>query len=242
MGNLWDPDSGILTARMMGSKHTVLIVFSGSHIPRWVNYRGVMVRCAPYKPRAQFCTVCSGLGHRADVCPNTEVIKCLKCGLTLNSQNQPHTCRVGCPHCGGDNQAGDSRCEVRAAADRTLRQTESARVYVVVFLTKISEKRYNPQVSSSNSFHCLPRLPRWHSSPTRPPRLRSLAKTKAQAKLGAAVCPRAAPRPPTAHPVDQLARPPQPHRLQRNTFLRQVNQAAIAQLFLPVQPTAPKPP
>ncbi|KAH7981381.1 hypothetical protein HPB49_023496 [Dermacentor silvarum] len=44
MGNLWDPDSGILTARMMSSTHTAIITFSGSHIPRWVNYRGVMVR------------------------------------------------------------------------------------------------------------------------------------------------------------------------------------------------------
>ncbi|KAH7979938.1 hypothetical protein HPB49_012079 [Dermacentor silvarum] len=127
MGNLWDPDSGILTARMMGSTHTALITFSGSHIPRWVNYRSVMVRCAPYRPRAQFCTVFSGLGHHADVCPNTEVIKCLTCGLTLDSQNQPHTCRMGCLHCGGNHQAGDPRCEVRAAAHRALRETEYAR-------------------------------------------------------------------------------------------------------------------
>ncbi|KAH7964959.1 hypothetical protein HPB49_002704 [Dermacentor silvarum] len=34
MGNLWDPDSGILTARMMGSTHTALITLYGSHIPR----------------------------------------------------------------------------------------------------------------------------------------------------------------------------------------------------------------
>ncbi|KAH7965860.1 hypothetical protein HPB49_011607 [Dermacentor silvarum] len=47
MGNLSDPDSGILTARMMGSTHTALITFSGLHVPRWVNYRGEMVHCAP---------------------------------------------------------------------------------------------------------------------------------------------------------------------------------------------------
>ncbi|KAH7977308.1 hypothetical protein HPB49_000576 [Dermacentor silvarum] len=47
MGNPWDPDSGILTARMMCSTHTALITFSGSHIPHWVNYQRVMVRCAP---------------------------------------------------------------------------------------------------------------------------------------------------------------------------------------------------
>ncbi|KAH7980327.1 hypothetical protein HPB49_015024 [Dermacentor silvarum] len=127
MRNLWDPDSGTLTARMMGSTHTALITFSASHIPRWVNYRGVMVRCAPYKPRAQFCAVCSGFGHSADVCPNPEVIRCLTCGLTLDSQNQPQTCRMGCPHCGGDHQAGGPRCEVRSAADRALHQTEYAR-------------------------------------------------------------------------------------------------------------------
>ncbi|KAH7948957.1 hypothetical protein HPB49_003632 [Dermacentor silvarum] len=103
-----------------------------------------MVRCASYKPRAQFCTVCSGIGHRADVCPNTEVIKCLTCGLTLDSQNQLHTCCMGCPHCGGDHQARDSRCEVRAAADRALRQTQYARRLRLRVPAKDLEKAVQP--------------------------------------------------------------------------------------------------
>ncbi|KAH7974578.1 hypothetical protein HPB49_017065 [Dermacentor silvarum] len=132
MGNLWDPDSGILTARMMGSTHTALITFSGSHIPRWVNYRGVMVRCAPHKPRAQFCTVCSGLGHCADVCPNTELIK-------TNRAPVPWAALTA---------AGTTKPEILAAKSERLQTAPSVKrstpvVHVSVFLPKISKKRYN---------------------------------------------------------------------------------------------------
>ncbi|KAH7980957.1 hypothetical protein HPB49_020455 [Dermacentor silvarum] len=127
MGNLWDPDSGILTARMMGFTHTAL------HNVLWIAHsaQGELWGCdgalCPIQASDTILHRLLGLGHPADVCPNTEVIKSLTCGLTLDSQNQPPTCRMGCPHCGAYQHAGDPRWEVRVTADRVLRQTEYAR-------------------------------------------------------------------------------------------------------------------
>lgn len=110
----------ILNARMMGRTETALITFQGTHIPRTVLYRQGEYRCRPHHPKAQFCTTCFALGHRADVCPRAGTHRCRLCGTQLQSSDQEHICNPGCVNCGKDHPADSPQCETRRKADKAV--------------------------------------------------------------------------------------------------------------------------
>lgn len=114
------PGFEILAARMMGSTSTAIITFTGTYIPIEVNYDGGIYRCRPHRPRAQYCTKCLAIGHRADVCTKVTDPLCPKCG-SAKKDDADHTCITKCANCGGPHSADDNSCEVRHAADRAVR-------------------------------------------------------------------------------------------------------------------------
>lgn len=109
----------ILAARMMGSTQTAIITFSGTYVPVEVDYDGGLHRCTPHKPRAQYCTKCLKLGHRADVCTQVSHPLCPKCGSA--KKDEEHECITKCALCGGPHPSEDKECKVRREADAVTR-------------------------------------------------------------------------------------------------------------------------
>lgn len=108
----------ILNARMMGRTETALITFQGSHVPRTVLYRHGEYRCVPHHPKAQFCTTCFAIGHRADICPQAGTCRCRHCGAQLSSSpGQHHSCNPRCVNCGKNHAADSPTCPIRRKAD-----------------------------------------------------------------------------------------------------------------------------
>lgn len=110
----------ILSARMMGHTETALITFLGSRVPRTVMYRQTEHRCVPHRPKAQFCTTCYGIGHRADVCPRAGTHRCRHCGTQLSHPDQRHPCYTRCVNCGRDHAADSPKCPIRRKADKAI--------------------------------------------------------------------------------------------------------------------------
>ncbi|KAH7944441.1 hypothetical protein HPB52_019711 [Rhipicephalus sanguineus] len=111
MTNLRSPTAQILHARMMGTSATAIITFSGTRVPRYINYYGAEYRCYIHKPRQQLCGVCLSTTHRADVCPTPDKPRCTVCGIPNHTDN--HVCAPKCFNCGGEHPATDSRCPAR---------------------------------------------------------------------------------------------------------------------------------
>ncbi|KAH9381899.1 hypothetical protein HPB48_015381 [Haemaphysalis longicornis] len=110
----------ILSARMMGHTETAIITFLGTHVPRTVLYRQAERRCVPHHPKAQFCTTCFAIGHRADVCLRAGTHRCRLCGIQLSYPDQRHLCDPRCVNCGKDHAADSPKCPVRRKADKAV--------------------------------------------------------------------------------------------------------------------------
>ncbi|KAH7937387.1 hypothetical protein HPB49_011476 [Dermacentor silvarum] len=124
---------------MMGATATALVTFRGTYIPYEVIYRVGILRCVPHQPRAQFCTACLAIGHRLDVCPNSNVNRCKICGHTTTDSNSAHHCKPGCPNCGKDHAADDPDCETRKAADQAVRRA--------AYLKRLRHRQHaNPEI------------------------------------------------------------------------------------------------
>ncbi|KAH7938084.1 hypothetical protein HPB49_019729 [Dermacentor silvarum] len=139
MEGLRAPNYEIRSACMMGATATALVTFRGTYIPYEVIYRVGILRCVPHQPRAQFCTACLAIGHRLDVCPNSNVNRCKICGHTTTDSNSAHHCKPGCPNCGKDHAADDPDCETRKAADQAVRRA--------AYLKRLRHRQHaNPEI------------------------------------------------------------------------------------------------
>lgn len=109
--NLHAPGYEILTARMLGKTSTALVTFAGKRVPRGVIFEHAMLSCSLYRPTRPVCYVCHEVGHRADVCPNPDTVKCAVCGLSNPAKE--HECTPRCVLCKGAHPTGDKRCPER---------------------------------------------------------------------------------------------------------------------------------
>ncbi|KAM7310390.1 hypothetical protein ISCGN_007298 [Ixodes scapularis] len=87
-------------------------------------------RCYPYRPKAQFCSRCHLLGHRADVCASPpDTILCAQCSTPLNSTDEPHDCHVRCKTCSGDHPTTSTQCPARLQANaQAVKQAYERRI------------------------------------------------------------------------------------------------------------------
>ncbi|KAG0417782.1 hypothetical protein HPB47_005361 [Ixodes persulcatus] len=118
--NLIAPGHTIITARMMGRTETALITYEGSYVPRTVLYCQAEYRCYPHRPKAQQCTLCQRLGHRADVCPQAPTTRiCPTCSADITNipPTQPHECSPSCLNCGEEHPSTCPTCPARVKAD-----------------------------------------------------------------------------------------------------------------------------
>lgn len=119
------PNYTILQARMMGRTHTAIVTFDGTYIPHNVNLGGVIFRCRPHKPKAQQCSKCLGLGHRADICTRSTTSRCSHCGHP--EKDEAHDCRLRCVNCQGPHRADDPSCPARLSSTQRYNYRPTAR-------------------------------------------------------------------------------------------------------------------
>ncbi|KAH9378608.1 hypothetical protein HPB48_018318 [Haemaphysalis longicornis] len=92
----------ILSARMMGNTTAAIIPFAGTYVPFTVSLGGAVHHCKPHRPKAQICYKCLGLGHRADVCTRSNLIRCPNCGHS--NKDEAHSCIIKCVNCLGPHR------------------------------------------------------------------------------------------------------------------------------------------
>ncbi|KAH7953864.1 hypothetical protein HPB49_013149 [Dermacentor silvarum] len=127
MANLDAPGFTILSARMMGKTETALITFHGNILPYTVLYYRAIYRCKPHYPRAQQSIICLKLGHRADVCPTPQHLRCPICAVAVPVYNAHHTCAPNCANCNGAHPATDPACPSIQAANKAAYQATRLR-------------------------------------------------------------------------------------------------------------------
>lgn len=114
-----------LHARRMGQTSTVLVSFSGSQVPHYIDYQGTITRCYIHKRKHEVCSACGKLGHRADVCPYPDQAYCVTCGLA--NPIDGHQCIIKCALCGLAHPTGDAVCQQKYRTPFVLRQQQQRR-------------------------------------------------------------------------------------------------------------------
>ncbi|KAG0417900.1 hypothetical protein HPB47_005275, partial [Ixodes persulcatus] len=114
-----NPTITVIDARRIKDTGIVQVLFLGPHVPFWVRYRAVILRCYPYKRKTEACMACWSAGHRRDVCPKpSPKPHCTICGTLGPTPNHP--CQPHCILCGQDHLTGAAGCPKRFQPRRTL--------------------------------------------------------------------------------------------------------------------------
>ncbi|KAH7957655.1 hypothetical protein HPB52_021073 [Rhipicephalus sanguineus] len=79
-------------AHRIGNTNTVIILFAGQQVPNYVKYGSILVRCGLYRKHFDVCKQCGRVGHRTDVCPNTNSRVCFGCGIADPSEGHEREC------------------------------------------------------------------------------------------------------------------------------------------------------
>ncbi|KAM7290784.1 uncharacterized protein ISCGN_027375 [Ixodes scapularis] len=111
--NLYSPGYEVLSARMIGKTSTALITFTGKQLPKYVIFEHAALPCSWYLPTRHACYICHEIGHRADVCPNPDTVKCVMCGVS--NPTKGHECTPRCALCTGAHPTGSKECPKKLA-------------------------------------------------------------------------------------------------------------------------------
>lgn len=121
--NLECDTNKIISARPMGrDSKAALITFEGTKLPRKVYYHRCVKYVARYTPRVVACSKCHAIGHKADICPETEA-RCDRCGRLHDGMTQCQDPTPQCRHCGGPHLGTAPECPRRLQANKSLRST-----------------------------------------------------------------------------------------------------------------------
>lgn len=136
-------------AKRIGNTTTVIVVFNGTKVPRYVRYGSTLYPCSLYRKQIEVCKVCGKVGHRRDVCPTPSVRVCLTCGVC--NPKEGHKCVPKCKLCGGEHPTGDRFCRAKYKVPYVVRRRRWER--------RNAEERQKQALESSS----FPRLGRSRS-------------------------------------------------------------------------------
>ncbi|KAH9359723.1 hypothetical protein HPB48_002402 [Haemaphysalis longicornis] len=99
----------VLEAKRIKTSTTVVLLFEGMQVPRYVVFGMCLVKCSLYKRQVDVCYSCGKPGHRADVGINPKRDNCRGCGA--ENPGEEHNCRPKCGRSGGGHVTGDKSCK-----------------------------------------------------------------------------------------------------------------------------------
>ncbi|KAL1444813.1 hypothetical protein MTO96_045386 [Rhipicephalus appendiculatus] len=112
-------------AKRIRETGSVVILFDGEQVPRYIRMGPPTVRCYLYKKQFEVCSKCTRVGHRADVCSTPMVNVCRNCGAKDPAEG--HSCQVRCKLCGKGHPTGDKTCRQRYQTPFVVRQRRKER-------------------------------------------------------------------------------------------------------------------
>ncbi|XP_037581767.2 uncharacterized protein LOC119464989, partial [Dermacentor silvarum] len=98
-------------AHRIGNTTTVIVLFAGQKVPNYVKYGSILVKCGLYRKHFDVCKQCGRVGHRRDVCPNTNAKVCFGCGIANPGEGHERECKPKCKLCGGQHPTGERECK-----------------------------------------------------------------------------------------------------------------------------------
>ncbi|KAH8008678.1 hypothetical protein HPB51_000708 [Rhipicephalus microplus] len=97
------PNPTVMAAHRLGNSESVVILFEGNRVPRYVKYGGFVTKCTLYRQHREVCTICGQIGHRKDVCPTPNAGVCFACGRNNPGEDHTEYCKPRCKFCGGSH-------------------------------------------------------------------------------------------------------------------------------------------
>ncbi|KAH6947755.1 hypothetical protein HPB50_021131 [Hyalomma asiaticum] len=83
----------IMAAHRLGNSESVVILFEGNKVPRYVKYGGFVTKCTLYRQHREVCITCGQIGHRRDVCPTPNARVCFACGRNNPGEDHAEYCK-----------------------------------------------------------------------------------------------------------------------------------------------------
>ncbi|KAH8022771.1 hypothetical protein HPB51_005069 [Rhipicephalus microplus] len=114
----------VMAAHRLGNSESVVILFEGNKVPRYVKYGGFVSKCTLYRQHREVCTTCGKIGHRKDVCPTPNARVCFACGRNNPGEDHAEYCKPRCKFCGGSHVTGAGKCKNKFKTPLQIKQRQ----------------------------------------------------------------------------------------------------------------------
>ncbi|KAH6933837.1 hypothetical protein HPB50_018592 [Hyalomma asiaticum] len=114
----------IMAAHRLGNSESVVILFEGNKVPRYVKYGGFVTKCTLYRQHREVCTTCGQIGHRRDVCPTPNARVCFACGRNNPGEDHAEYCKPRCKFCDGSHVTGAGSCKNKFKTPLQIKQRQ----------------------------------------------------------------------------------------------------------------------
>ncbi|KAH7964030.1 hypothetical protein HPB51_027730 [Rhipicephalus microplus] len=113
-----------MAAHRLGNSESVVILFEGNKVPRYVKYGGFVTKCTLCWLHREVCTTCGQIGHRKDVCPTPNARVCFACGRNYPGEDHVENCKPRCKFCGGSHVTGAGSCKNKFKTSIQIKQPQ----------------------------------------------------------------------------------------------------------------------
>ncbi|KAH8039804.1 hypothetical protein HPB51_008806 [Rhipicephalus microplus] len=114
----------VMAAHRLGNSESVVILFEGNKVPRYVKYGGFVSKCTLYRQHREVCTTCGKIGHRKDVCPTPNARVCFACGRNNPGEDHAEYCKPRCKFCLGSHVTGAGKCKNKFKTPLQIKQRQ----------------------------------------------------------------------------------------------------------------------
>lgn len=133
----------IMAAHRLGNSESVVILFEGNKVPRYVKYGGFVTKCTLYRQHREVCITCGRIGHRRDVCPTPNARVCFACGRNNPGEDHAEYCKPRCKFCGGSHVTGAGSCKNKFKTPLQIKQRQWEKQHSET-LTKMAPTKMAP--------------------------------------------------------------------------------------------------